>query len=142
MDSRTRAGRRAGLTLATLAALALVSCATVREPVAMTAETGPDDSLHLAVHDPSIAKRIALGNVFTDMESGLLRARVTLANKGKRDLPVEYQFQWIDAAGDEIPNAEEPWQPLLLRGYESAVVSATATDPAAATFRINLTTRK
>ena len=72
------------------------------------------------------------------LDSGFLKAQVTVRNSGKRDLNCQYRFVWKDKYDMTLTSAETLWLPLNLHGREEMALEAICPVPGAADFRLVL----
>lgn len=72
------------------------------------------------------------------LDSGFLKAQVTVRNTGKRNLDCQYCFVWRDKYGMTLTSAEQLWKPLNLHGREERAIEAICPVPNAADFRLVL----
>lgn len=72
------------------------------------------------------------------IEGDLLRVQVQLLNNTRKRQNVNYQFQWFDGEGMNVPTLMDNWKRLSLMGGENAWVTATAPNPRVATFQFKL----
>lgn len=70
------------------------------------------------------------------LDSGFLKAQVTIRNSGKRDLNCQYRFIWKDKHDMTLSSAETLWLPLNLHGREERAVEAICPVPDAADLRL------
>lgn len=116
-----------------LLALALTGCMS---PVTsgISAEKG-----RLEFENGFFSSRIqVVGDMTVKLDSGFLKAQVTVRNAGKRNLDCQYCFVWKDKYGMTLTSAEPLWQPLNLHGREERAVEAICPVPGAADFRLVL----
>ncbi len=100
-------------------------------------KTAPDKyAQYLNVHSPRLAKKVQIVDIRTREVGGLLQPNVTLYNRTKYPLQVQYKFAWFDKDGFEVDPEANPWQPLTLIGNETKAVQAAATNPSVRAFKL------
>ncbi len=91
------------------------------------------------ITDATLARKIGIVSVNESRVSGdLLKIQVTLENRSSKPQAVTYVFDWIGADGMEQPSPVGGWKQIQLEGREVRAVSAVATRPSAADFRLKI----
>ncbi len=91
------------------------------------------------ITDATLARKIGVVSVNESRVSGdLLKIQVTLENRSSKPQAVTYVFDWIGADGMEQSSPVGGWKQIQLEGREVRAVSAVATRPSAADFRLKI----
>ncbi len=127
--------------LLAVAALFAAGCAT---SVNSVERANPESAPHYVsdkrfVTDSTLARKVAFVSVNDSRVSGnLLKVQVTLENKSSKAQTFDYKFDWIADDGMELSSPTGGWKQIQLEGREVRAVSAVATSPRAADFRLKL----
>ena len=81
---------------------------------------------------------IQIVDIKSVMAGDVMRAQATLRSKDKSTLPLQYRFDWYDAAGLEINPGAGSWKPLILYGRESKTIQSVAPDQRAKEFKLKI----
>ncbi len=122
-------------------ALGAAGCATSVNTVTRAEPTATPDYVadQRVLTDATLARKIGIVSVNQSRVSGdLLKIQVTLENRSSRPQAVTYKFDWIGADGMEQTSPVGGWKQIQLEGRETRAVSAIATRPTAADFRLKL----
>jgi uncharacterized protein YcfL len=67
----------------------------------------------------------------------LTKVQVILRSTSNRAKSINYRFDWYDLDGIVV-TTNNPWKSLTLQGQQQVAVTATAPNPRAKDFRLNL----
>lgn len=67
----------------------------------------------------------------------LTRVQVVVQNTSNRPKTVNYRFDWYDMDGMQV-TTNAPWKTLRIQGQQTSPLTATAPNPRARDFRLNL----
>lgn len=91
------------------------------------------------ITDSTLGRKLGIVSVNDAKVSGdILKVQVTLENKSSKPQAFTYKFAWIADDGMELSAPTSGWRQIQLQGREIRAVSATATSPRAADFRLSL----
>lgn len=81
---------------------------------------------------------IAITQLQGDYVGGLYRARILIQNLNSGSQTLQYQITWHDSSEAEFPLDETAWTPVIVHGQNQVAITAMATNPAAAGYRVTL----
>ncbi len=122
------------LTLSPGLLLLLSACSTTSNTV-----IGYDSDTQITIEDPVTEKRVAIAQVTDYRENNLLHAVVTLENLTKRNIRVQYRFQWYNDAGALVMPTADVYKTLLMEGRETVPVQSVAPRQDVVKFKFNVT---
>ncbi|SEH07885.1 DUF1425 domain-containing protein [Candidatus Venteria ishoeyi] len=64
------------------------------------------------------------------------RARVIIENSSSMTETMQYQFNWYNAAGDELDIDGHAWTPVTVYGHNQKTLTSLSADPGAVNFRV------
>lgn len=67
----------------------------------------------------------------------LTRVQVVVQNTSNRPKTINYRFDWYDLDG-MLVSTNTPWKTLRIQGQQTSALTATAPNPRAKDFRLNL----
>lgn len=67
----------------------------------------------------------------------LTRVQVVVQNTSNRPKTINYRFDWYDLDGMQV-TTNTPWKSIRLQGQQRSALTATAPNPRAKDFRLNL----
>jgi uncharacterized protein YcfL len=130
------------LTTAALAAALLASgCATSVNTVSRAEPQATPNYVadQRVITDASLNRKVAIVSVNeSKVSNNLLKIQVTLENRSSKPQAFTYKFDWIAQDGMELSGPTGGWKQIQLQGREQRAVSAIATSPTAADFRLKL----
>jgi uncharacterized protein YcfL len=130
------------LTTAALAsALLATGCATSVNTVSRAEPQATPSYIadQRVITDASLGRKVAIVSVNeSKVSNNLLKIQVTLENRSRKPQAFTYKFDWIAQDGMELSGPTGGWKQVQLQGREVRAVSAIATSPTAADFRLKL----
>ncbi|MGA1845285.1 MAG: YcfL family protein [bacterium] len=106
--------------------------------LAYTPEGNYSFSQYVLINNQELARNLQIVDITGRRLNDLFQAQVQVMNKNDRNYNFEYRFQWFDNNGFEIGSVKEHWTPVLVYGQEVKTIVATAPNPEAVKFRVNL----
>ncbi len=121
------------------ATLALASALVAALAVAGCKTTNTVTSTQRIITDPILDLDASAAQVRTSRAPGdLLQAQVDLYNTWITEQNVKYKWEWIDAAGNVLPNATSTWVGMNIAAKQTTTLTAIAPSPRAVDFRLQL----
>ena len=68
----------------------------------------------------------------------LLQAQVDIYNTWITEQDVKYRFEWIDGAGNVLPDPRSTWIPISVAAKQTLTLTGIAPSPRAADFRLQM----
>lgn len=91
------------------------------------------------ITDSTLGRKLGIVSVNDGKVSGdMLKVQVTLENKSPKPQAFTYKFVFIADDGMELSGPTGGWKQVQLQGRETRAISAVATNPRAADFRLSL----
>lgn len=88
--------------------------------------------------DPVTERRVSIVNVSDFRKDGLLRAAVTLKNHTRRNVRVQYQFQWYDRMGRQVMPNNDVYETILIQGKDAVPLASAAPRPDVVEFKFKV----
>lgn len=126
-----------------IAALGLAGCSTTAG-VEATGKTAWDEQgartleKNVLFNDSALEWNIQITDIKSVMVGDVMRVQASLRSRSKFTLPLQYRFDWYDAAGLEINPGAGSWKPLILYGLESKTIQSVAPDHRAKEFKLKI----
>lgn len=136
--------KRLLLSFTVLGLLCLVGCTTNVNTVERAVPNARPDRIEdrRIVTDRSLARKLEIIELNESQVGGnLLKVQALLGNTTSRERTFAYRFEWIGDDGMMLSTPSGGWRVLTLQGGEQTAVSAVATSPRAADFRLKLQER-
>ena len=90
-------------------------------------------------NDTIFGKRFRVTQTAVDrMDSGLLRATITIENVDRRSCQFEYRYRWLDANGIEVTSGLSVWTPQSAASREQKLLTGVAPNRQAADFILDI----
>ncbi|CAM2846965.1 YcfL family protein [Vibrio mytili] len=89
-------------------------------------------------NDDVLGSRLVVDNVSTTYVDDRARGVVQLSSQYKGDQQILYRFYWYDNTGLEVNTKPGPWRKMIVRGYESAILSEVTVNPNGTRFRVQI----
>jgi uncharacterized protein YcfL len=127
-----------------LASLSFVGCTTNVNTVERAVPNARPERIEdrRIVTDRSLARKLEIIELNESQVAGnLLKVQALLGNTTNRERTFAYRFEWISEDGMMLSTPSGGWRVLTLQGGERTAVSAVATSPRAADFRLKLQER-
>ncbi len=127
--------------LAAMAATAFISGCSSVNTVTRAENVGSPNIVNdrRITTDPGLEGNVSVIEVAEGQVSGnLAKIQVTLVNKTRRALTVNYLFEWRDLDGMQVSASSSTWKSLRLMGGEVRSISAVAPTPNAVDFMLKL----
>lgn len=115
------------------AMIMLTGCSTTSNTV-----VGDGYDTRVFYEDPVTEQRVSIVNVSDMRKDGLLRAVVTLKNNTRRNIRVQYQFQWYDAMGRQVMPTNDVYETVLIQGKDAIPLASAAPRPDVVEFKFKV----
>lgn len=102
----------------------------------MEARVSTGQSAQVDAHQ--LGDDIAITQLQGEYVGGLYRARILLQNLKSGTQTLQYQITWHDSSDTEFPLDETAWTPLIVHGENQVAITAMATNPEAAGYRVTI----
>jgi len=125
---------------AVCATLLISGCAanTVGIGVSSVGSTPKADTPNIKrVNSSSLKGKAVITSTKLYVDGALLTAQVGLRSRVTKLLNLQYRFIWFTATGRQL-DAGDAWMPIVLYGKDEAYLKATAPDPTAAEFSVDI----
>jgi uncharacterized protein YcfL len=123
----------------TRASFALAAVIAAGLSVAGCKTTNTVSSTQRIITDPILDLDASAAQVRTSRVAGdLLQAQVDLYNTWITEQDVKYKWEWIDAAGNVLPNATSTWAGINIAAKQTYTLTAVAPSPRAVDFRLQI----
>jgi len=97
---------------------------------------GQKYSKHLQIDNKQLAAKLYISDIKSRTNNDFLQLNLTLTNRYKKSLQLQYQFQWFDQDGFALEAGKSPWQALELHGMQTAAVAGLAPSTKVSTFSL------
>lgn len=127
-----------------LAGLTLVLAAGCESPGYKPEPVGPGvsedvwkDKVHMS---QSGWQTVQVVQVREAVENDLMKVQVDLRNRNQGTRSIRGRFDWFDANGMKLDSPNDGWKSYILHAAEVTTITATATNPRAKSWRLNVNT--
>jgi uncharacterized protein YcfL len=111
----------------------LTGCSTTS-----TVVMGDNQDTRIYYNNATDNRKIGIVEVTDFRENGLLQAVVTLKNQTKRNLRVQYQFQWYNADGAVVMPDNDVYKVMVIEGNDIVPVQSIAPRPDVVEFKFKV----
>ena len=89
-------------------------------------------------NDNVLGSRLLVDNIRTTYVDDRPRGVVQLNSNYQGDQHILYRFYWYDNNGLEVNTKPGPWRKMIVRGFESVVLSEVTVNPNGTRFRVQI----
>ena len=132
--------RRLCALIALMGSCAFAGCAANTVPVnATTTESTPQEDAAFAkrVNSSRLKGKIVITSAKKFEDGNMLTAQVGLRSRVNKTLKLQYRFVWFTATGRQL-DSSFAWMPFMMYGKEETYLKATAPDPRAAEYSVDI----
>lgn len=127
--------------LSLLACLALVGCESTSNYEPPRPGAIEESLWRERVNMSDAVKRLVeVDEVLESRQNGLLRLQLEMHNIAESEQSFRSRIEWFDVSGIRLDSPNDGWMSHIVRPKERFSVSASAVNPAAVSWRVNLDT--